>query len=152
MTILDQMKAPTKPRDARMDQLIETTGQRLAMADTAELARCSAHEYDDEAVVPAAGSAGEQFLRSGARAFTRWISGEGRFPRTDAETRECATGWHREEAVGSQVAQAFVDLGLFYSQHVDVARGATVEHFKRVLDEVAETIAFTLLEEYGPLV
>lgn len=152
MTILDGMLPPPRPRNEKLERLIEITGQQVTMLSTAELTARAAHEYDEEAVEPPAGSAGEKFLRDAARAFVRWINREGRFPEGD-EVSEAAAGvvWHGE-AIGSQIAQAYVDLGLYYSHHADVARGAGVQDLQRVLDEMADRLIFTLAEEYAPLV
>jgi hypothetical protein len=135
-----------------LSKLIEITGQRVSTLDAGELARLAAHEYDEEAVAPAEGSPGAVFLHETARTFNRWLAQENRFPGA-GEIDEVAgeVRWHRE-AKGSQVAQAYVDLGLFYSAHADQARGATVTDFQRVLDAVAGQLIFALTEEYGPLV
>lgn len=154
MTILDQMLPPAKPRNEELERLIEVTGQRVTMADIADLARMAAHENDEEVVVPVPGSAGEAFLREAARSFVRWISQEGRFP-SDDEVDEVAGGpttWHRETASGSQVSQAYTDLGLYYSAHVGVAGGADVAELRKVLDAAAGELIFTLTTEYAPYV
>jgi hypothetical protein len=151
MTILEGMLPPPKPRNEALERLIELTGQRVTMAETADLARLAAHEYDEEVMVPEAGSAGERFLRDVARVFVCWINQEGRFPVGDeAEAAADDVDWHREQATGSQVVAAFVDLGLYYSAHADVARGATIADFQLVLDAVAEELIFTLAQEYAP--
>lgn len=152
MTILDGMLPPPKLRNKDLERLIEVTRQRVGMLDIEDLARAAAHEYDEEVAAPAPGSPGERFLRATATEFSRWLGREGRFP-ADDEVDEIATEvvWHRE-TVGSVVAQAFVDLGLFYSRHADAARGATIADFQRVLDSVASQLIFTLTEEHAPLV
>lgn len=157
MTILDAIQAPRKPRDEALTDLIDRTGQSVTMLTLDELASKAAHEYDEEVVVPVPGSAGERFLRDVAATFVRWISREERFPGIEDVTEVAGLAWHRDQAAAEPVsafavAQAYVDLGLFYSHHCDVARGAGVEDFKRVLDEAAEALIFTLAEEYGPLV
>lgn len=155
MAILDGMLPPPKPRNKNLDRLIEMTRQRMEMLEIEHLSRMAAHEYDDAGVVPPPGSPGEVFLYAVAGAFGRWLGQEGRFPLdhevdgVDGVADEVR--WHRE-ATGAVVAQAFVDLGLFYSHHADVARGATVADFQRVLDSVANQLIFTLTEEYAPLV
>lgn len=151
MTILEGMLPPPKARNEELERLIEVASQRIGMLSTEELARLGVHEYDDDMVVPAEGSAGRVLLFAAARSFVRWINAEGRFPQEN-ELPEVATNWHREEATGSQVAQAYVDLGLFYSQHAAAATGAGLEDFRKILDAVAEQVVFTLLEDYGPLV
>lgn len=134
-------------------ELIEITSLSLTMTPAAELAQMAAHEYDagEDVIVPPPGSPGEKFLREGARSFSRWIQSEGRFPQDDEEVRRAATDWHRQEVTGSVTAQAFVDLGLFYSHHADTVGGASIHDLRRVLDAAAEALAFTLLEEYGPM-
>jgi hypothetical protein len=153
VTILDDLRPPPKPRNEKLEQLITVTCQRVSMLDLAELARAGAHEYDEDAIVPGAGSAGKRFLRAAANTFTRWLNREGRFPAGD-EIAEVAgqVQWHRGEVRGSLVAQAYVDLGLFYSYHANVARGAALDDLQRVLDAVADQMIFTLSEDYGPLV
>lgn len=151
MTILDSMLPPPTARDDKLDELIEVTSQRVSMMTSCALAQAGAHEYDEEIVSPPQRGAGATFLHEAAQAFVRWINREGRFPQP-YECAEVASVWHREQASGTQAAIAFVELGLFYSQHADVARGARVEDFRRVLDEVAEQIVVTLTEDYGPLV
>jgi len=140
------------PRHDGSTELIEVAGQRIGMLPVEELARLAAHEYDDEAAVPLACSFGEQFLRAVAQDFTRFLTREGRFP-TDPEIDELAgqATWHRRQATGSQVAQAFVDLGLFYSAHRSAAFGAGADDLRHVLDSAAGQLIFTLRQEYGPL-
>lgn len=150
MSILEQMRPPAKP--ARADvlaEMIELTTQRVSMADTEELARLGAHEYDEEIVVPEPGSAGETFLREVARGYTRWIAREARFPDGDEDEQEAVTPW-LGEASGTEVARAYVDLGLHYSPHSASATGAQVEDFRAVLAEVAVQVIATLTAEYGP--
>jgi hypothetical protein len=152
MTILDGMLPPPKARNDALERLIEMTCQRVHLLDNDELARLAAHEHDEEVVAPEPGSAGAAFLRDTARVFTGWLSREGRFP--DSDEADAIAGelvWQSEQP-GSRVAQAFVDLGLYYSQHADVARGATRFDLERVLAQAASTLIFTLVEEYAPLV
>lgn len=149
MTILDEMLPPEQGRTP-MDELISVTGQRVSMLDAAELARLGAHEYDEEAAVPPAGSPGAEFLAAVAAGYIRWLNREGRFP-ADGQAGEVGRDWLMEQTV-SRVAQAYVDLALFFSHHADVARGAQDQDFRRVLGEVAEQMVVTLTSEYGPLV
>lgn len=148
MTILDELLPPRDETPSKLDELIEVAGRRISMLDLAELARLGAHEYDEEAAVPPVGSAGARFLTAVVRDYTRWLSREGRFP-ADREAAEVSRDWLMDEPV-SQVAQAYVDLALFFSHHADVARGAQDQDFRRVLGEVAEQLIITLTSEYGP--
>jgi hypothetical protein len=148
MTILEEMLPPPAPRNEALEALIELTCQRVSMLDTAELARRAAHEYDEETVVPPPGSAGEGFLQAVTHAFVRFLAREHRFPGHDEEA-EVAAGVPAE-LPGSQVAQAFVDLGLYYSDHRAAARGADVADFRRVLSAVADELIFALSAEYAP--
>ena len=148
MTILDEMLPPPAARNEKLEKLIELTCQRVSMLETAELARLAAHENDEDAVVPPPGSAGEAFLRSAAGAFLRFLRQEHRFLQGDEED-EVVAGLAAELS-GSQAAQAFVDLGLYYSEHRSVAWGAEVADFQRVLDAAAAELIFTLSAEYAP--
>lgn len=150
MTILDELLPPHAEAPSALDELIQVTEQRISMLDVAELARLGAHEYDEEAGVPPAGSPGADFLTAVARDYTHWLNREGRFP-ADREAAEVGRGWLMEQTV-SRVAQAYVDLAMFFSHHADVARGAQDQDFRRVLGEVAEQLVVTLTSEYGPLV
>lgn len=150
MTILDGLLPPRDESRTKLDELIEVAGQRISMLDIAELARLGAHEYDEEAAVPPVGSSGARFLTSVVRDYTRWLNREGRFP-DDREAGEVSRDWLMDEPV-SHVAQAYVDLAMFFSYHADVARGAQDQDFRRVLTEVAQKLVITLTSEYGPLV
>lgn len=136
--------------NAAMLELIEITAQRISMMDRAELAMAGKHEYDEEAIEPAFNSAGHVFLQECGRSFIRWLRQEARFPR-QGEVDSVATSWHRDEATPGMIAQAFVDLGLYFSHHADVAGGATVDDFRLALDQVAAQLVFTLTSEYQPL-
>ncbi len=132
--------------------LIEMTEQRISMLDAGELARLAGHEYDEEVIVPPAGSAGAAFLAAVAGTFTHWIVREKRFPtfgEIDTEVVASEVTWQREQP-GTWVAQAYVDLGLFYSYHRHVALGAEIADFQRVLDQVASELIVTLAENFQP--
>jgi hypothetical protein len=150
MTILDGLLPPGDESPSKLDELIEVSGRRISMLDLAELASLGAHEYDEEAAVPPVGSSGARFLTSVVRDYTGWLHRERRFPAVQ-EAGEVSRDWLMDEPV-SQVAQAYVDLAMFFSHHADVARGAQDQDFRRVLREVAEQLVVTLTSEYGPLV
>lgn len=122
---------------------------RIERLDLATLARLAAHEYDDEAVVPAPGSPGAAFLQDARDTFAAWVRREGRFPQ---DPDDAAGTWAHGEATPVQQAQAFVDLGLFFSHHAAHAMNASIAGLRQVLDLAAEQLAFTLSEEYGPIV
>lgn len=123
----------------------------IAGLDLTTLAGLAAHEYDDEAAVPEFRTAGQTFLFAGRDAFIAWVRQQARFP-DPAEADFAATTWHRTQATGSQVADAFVSLALYYSAHAADAPGADVAGLTAVLDRVAGTMAFNLTMEYGPMV
>lgn len=124
---------------------------RISQLDLENLARLAAHEYDDEAVVPPAGSPGAVFLEDGRDRFIDWVRREQRWP-GPAEADDAGATWHHAEALATQRAQAFVDLGLFFSHHATVASDASIAGVNQVLDSAAGTLAFNLTMEYGPLV
>jgi len=132
--------------ELREEMLAIITG--LSLETLAELAK---HEYDDEAAVPEYRTAGQTFLFQARDAFVAWVRREGRFPEA-SEADYAGTRWHRDTAVGSQVADAFVSLALYYSAHAADAPGADIAGLTAVLDRVAGTIAFNLTMEYGPSV
>jgi hypothetical protein len=136
----------TKTPAAALDEMLAIV-EKLPLP---ELARLAAHEYDEECVTPEPDSAGAQFLESARDVFVAAGRLRGRFP--DPETDpEATTNWWGEVS-GTMVAQAFVDLGLYYSHHADAASGATVYQLQRVLISASEHFAATLWSEYGPLV
>lgn len=136
-------------KKARADDLRE---QMLGVIDELtvdQLAELAKHEYDDEAAVPDFRTYGQTFLFAGRDAFVSWVRREGRFP-APAEADFAATRWHREQATGSQVAEAFVSLQLYYSAHAMSTPGADIVGLRVVLDAVAGTLAYNLSWEYGP--
>jgi hypothetical protein len=141
---VDDKKA--KADDLREQMLLVI--DELAVDRLAELAK---HEYDEEFAVPEFRTYGQTFLMAGRDAFIAWVRREGRFP-TQAEADFAATKWHREQAVGSQVADAYVSLALYYSAHAADAGGADIAGLTKVLDNVAGTLAYNLSWEYGPQV
>jgi hypothetical protein len=131
------------------DKLAEMA-EIVSALDLRMLALAARHEYDDDAVVPPEGSPGAAFLRDGRDRFVEWLRREGRFPtRTEAETEAVAT-WHHAEGTPAQRAQAFVDLGLFFTPYATTVRDASMVSLNTVLDRVAEELALTLLDDYGP--
>lgn len=144
VTDLDDKK---KRADALREEMLAIIEQ-LPLERLAELAK---HEYDEEFAVPPFRSAGQTFLFAGRDALVAWVRREGRFP-SSAEADRAATNWHREEATGSQVADAYVGLALFYSAHAANAPGADISGLQAVLDNVAYTLAYNLSWEYGPQV
>lgn len=139
---------------AAQQQATEARDQLLAIIEKLSLerlAQLAAHEYDDEAAVPEFRTAGQTFLFACRDAFVAWVRREGRWP-APAEADSAATTWHRTEATGSQVAEAYVSLALYYSAHAADAPGADISGLTAVLDRVADTVAFNLTMEYGPLV
>lgn len=116
-----------------------------------DLARHAAHEYDEEAAVPEFRTAGQSFLFAGRDALIAWVRREGRFPEP-SEADSAGTTWHRTEATGSQVAEAYVSMALYYSAHAADAPGADISGLQVILDRVAGTLAYNLSWEYGPSV
>jgi hypothetical protein len=135
----------TKTLTPALDEML----QIIERLDLQTLARLAAHEYDDNAVVPAGGSSGAGFLQACRDDFVRWVRQNGRFP---GDPASAATTWHDDEALGSMVVYAYADCAFFYSAHLDAAGGASVNELRKVLDSAAEQFAHALAEEYGPLV
>jgi hypothetical protein len=144
VSAVDDKKARAAALREEMLQIIEG----LSLEQLAGLAK---HQYDEEATAPPFRTAGQTFLFHARDAFVAWARRRGRFP-SPAEADDAATAWHRETASGSQVADAFVSLQLYYSAHAADAPGADISGLTAVLDLVAETIAFNLTMEYGPQV
>lgn len=145
------MSATAEPTDLPTSAFDQMLGV-IHLISLEDLARLCRHEYDDEVIVPEPGSRGAGFLEDARSAYVERARAEGRFAwlGSEGDIAWFMTQWHRNEA-GSQVAQAFVDLGLFYSNHADVAGGARVQDLVKVLDAVAEQFVVALTEEYGPL-
>lgn len=141
MTVADKKAKADDLRNQMLGVIDELSVDRLA-----ELAK---HEYDEEVAVPDFRSYGQTFLFAARDAFIAWVRREGRFPKP-GEADFAATKWHREEAVGSQVADAYVSLALYYSAHAANAPGADIAGLRAVLDNVASTLAYNLSWEYGP--
>jgi hypothetical protein len=138
-------------KQAKAEALREEMLWVISKLDLEILAGLAKHEYDDEAAVPEYRTAGQTFLFEARDAFIAWVRREGRFPEA-SEADYAGTRWHRDTAVGSQVAEAFVGLALYYSAHAADAPGADISGLTAVLDRVAGTIAFNLTVEYGPSV
>jgi hypothetical protein len=117
------------------------------------LAVAARHDHDEEAgvVVPPDDSPGATFLQRCRDAFVDWVQLEGRFPEPSEAANACGD-WHREQARPSLRARAFVELGLFYSGHALAASDASITGITQALDSAAESLAFTLTMEYGPMV
>lgn len=147
MSNIDDLPTAQERAAALREQMLDVI-ENLPLETLAGLAK---HEYDDEVAVPPAGSAGETFLFAARDAFIAWVRREGRFP-TPAESALVATSWQRDTAAGSEVADAFVSLALYYSAHAADARGADIAGLTTVLDQVADTVAYNLTMEYGPQV
>src|SRR5687768_8760665 len=127
----------TQTEAAVREQILDLIGR----LDLTELARLGAHESDDEAVVPRAGTDGAAFLEDARDAYIAWVRREGRFP---DDPEDAVGGWALTRAMPSQQAQAFVDLGLYYSHHSDFCSGAKVYQLRAALDSMAEQIAASL--------
>lgn len=123
----------------------------VRQADLVTLARFGAHEYDEDAVVPAAGSAGAAALHSARDVFADWVQAQGRFPTEDEVEDEVVTRWSLD-AAGSEVARAFVDLGLYYSHHAGQVASTVLETMRAAVSACLWEVAFTLAKEYGPIV
>lgn len=117
------------------------------------LAVAAKHEHEDvlEVVVPPEDSLGAQVLRNGRDAFIAWVMAEHRWPSWQEAENDAATVWHHGLRPSEQ-AQAYVDLGLFFSPWAAGVPDATGASLLALLDLVAERLAVTLADEYGPLV
>lgn len=135
----------------RAEQLREEMLAIVAKLDLETLATAAKHEYDDEAVVPPAGSPGAVFLLDGRDRFVEWVRREGRWP-TSSRDIDAGAAWHRAEGLPSQRAQAFVDLGLYFSYHAVHSGTAEIAGLNNALDSASEQLAVTLSSDYGPLV
>ncbi len=149
----------TSPKEQSMtdvDTAKDARGALLAIISNltlAELAQAAAHEYDDEAAVPAPNSLGETFLLDARDRYVDWVQREGRFPDLQQiEQEEAGATWHHQEATPSQRAQAFVDLGMYFSGHAATASSADIAGLTSVLDAAADRFAEVLTETYGPVV
>lgn len=141
----------TDDKVRRADALRDEMLQIISRLDGAQLAALARHEYDDEAVTPPAGSPGEVLLFDGRDRFIDWVRAQRRWPQ-EAEAEGASATWHHAEAAFSQRAQAFVDLGLYFSTHAICAADASVTGLGRVLDSAMESLAVNLTMEYGPQV
>jgi hypothetical protein len=132
------------------EQATKEMVQIISELELPMLAQLASHEYDDDVVVPADGTYGALFLYDCRDRFLDWVRREGRFPTEEEAEQEAVGTWAHAESLGLHRMQAFVDLGLYYSQHADVAAAATLAEIQKVLDVAAEEFAVTLTSEYGP--
>ncbi len=147
MSYIDDLPTTTQRATALREEMLKV----IEDLSIEQLAKLAAHEYDDEATIPGFRTNGQTFLVEARNAFIAWVRREGRFP-APGEADWAATTWQRDVATGSQIADAFVSLALYYSAHAGDVPGADIAGLTAVLDRVAGTIAFNLTMEYGPTV
>jgi hypothetical protein len=141
-----------KDKQDRAAQLREEMLQVIAGLDLETLATAAKHEYDDEAVVPPEGSPGAILLRDGRDQLVDFVRQTGRFPESGIDMADAGATWHHADSLPSQRAQAFVDLGLFFSYHAVHTGTAELPGLYKALDSAAEQLTFTLVSDYGPIV